>query len=110
MSETISYDEFKKIDIRIVKVVDAESIPGKGKILKLIIETEEGKSRTIVAGGAQFYPPEYFKGKKFVALLNLAPRRIGGIDSQGMLLAAAIGEKPLWLMVEEEAPVGSPVC
>lgn len=109
MVDAISIDEFMKSDIRVVKVIKAEPIVGKGKILKLTVEEEAGKTRTIVAGGAQYYPPEHFVGKRFVALVNLAPRRIGGVESQGMLLAAEIGDKPVWLIVEEDVPSGARV-
>lgn len=109
MVEIISIDEFLKSDVRVVKVVQAEPIPGKSRILKLVIEIEPEKTQTIVAGGAQYYTPDHFIGKKFVALLNLAPRQIGGVDSQGMLLAAEVGGKPVWLTVEEDAPPGSRV-
>jgi tRNA-binding protein len=62
-----------------------------------------------VAGGADFYSPEQFLGKKFVALVNLAPRKIAQIESRGMLLAAESGEKPLWLTVDDSAPIGAKV-
>jgi tRNA-binding EMAP/Myf-like protein len=55
----MSIDEFMKSDIRVVKVLDTESSIGKGKILKLTVEAEDGKTRTIVAGGARYYPPEH---------------------------------------------------
>ena len=109
MVDSISIEEFMKSDVRIVKVIEAEPIIGKSKILKLIIEVEPGKSQTIVAGGAEYYAPDHFIGKKFVALTNLASRRIAGVESQGMLLAAEKGEKPVWLVVEEDVPVGSKV-
>lgn len=109
MVDSISIDEFLKSDLRVVKVIKAEPIIGKSKILKLIIEVEPGKSQTIVAGGAEYYAPEHFVGRKFVALTNLASRRIAGVESQGMLLAAENGEKPVWLVIEEDVPLGSKV-
>ena len=105
--ENISIDEFMKLDIRVVQVMKAESIAGKSKILKLTVELEADEVRTIIAGGAQYYTPEYFVGKKFVALLNLVPRRIGGIESHGMFLAAEVADKPVWLTVEAHVPQGS---
>ena len=105
----ISYDDFKNLDIRIVKVINAELIPSKTKILKLMVDIGLGETRTIIAGGAEFYTVEYFSGKKFVALINLAPRKIAGIDSQGMLLAADAGPKPLWLIADGDAPIGARV-
>ena len=105
----ISYEDFKKIDMRIVKVIKAEQIPNKTKILKLIIDVGSGETRTLIAGGAEYYSSEYFTGKKFVALLNLTPRKIAGVDSQGMLLAADTGCKPLWLITDGDAPVGAKI-
>ena len=105
----ISYDDFKKVDIRIVKVIKAEQIPGKTKILKLLIDIGSGETRTIIAGGAEYYPREYFEEKKFAALINLSPRKIAGIDSQGMLLAAEEGAKPIWLVTDGDAPIGARV-
>jgi len=107
--EVISYEDFKKLDIRVVKVMKAEPIQGKTKILKLTVDIGSGETRTMIAGGAEFYKPESFIGKKFVALTNLAPKRIAGVDSQGMLLAAEAGDKPLWLVAEEDAPIGARV-
>ena len=105
----ISYDDFKKMDIRIVKVVGAEKIPEKTKILKLMIDIGSGETRIIIAGGAEYYTPDYFVDKKFVALVNLPPRKIAGIDSQGMLLAADDGPKPIWLIADGDAPIGAKV-
>ncbi len=107
--KNISYNDFKQLDIRIVEVIGAESIPRKNRILKLSVDIGSDETRTIVAGGAEFYSPEQFLGRKFVALVNLAPRKIAGIESRGMLLAAVSGEKPLWLTVDNSAPIGAKV-
>ena len=105
----ISYKEFKQNDIRVVEVVNAESIPQKTRILKLTIDVGEEKTRSIIAGGAEFYSPEFFIGKKFVAIINLAPKNIAGIKSQGMLLAAVSDDKPYWLIVDKKIPTGAKV-
>lgn len=107
--KTVSYTEFKQLDIRIVKVIKAESIPKKSKILKLTVDVGSEQTRTIIAGGAEFYSPEQFVGRKYVALINLEPRKIAEIESQGMLLAAVAGEKPLWLKVDDSTPIGAKV-
>jgi len=107
--EIVSYSDFKKLDVRVVRVVKAERIPKKTRILKLTIDVGSGETRTVIAGGAEFYSPEDFLERKFVALVNLAPRNIAGIESYGMLLAAVSGEKPFWLTVDEQAPVGAKV-
>jgi methionyl-tRNA synthetase len=85
---TITYDDFAKLDLRVAKILDAEPVEGSDKLLKLRIRvgTEE---RTLVAGIAQNYAPDEILGKKIIIVANLEPRKIRGIESQGMLLAAA---------------------
>jgi tRNA-binding protein len=68
-----------------------------------------GENRTVVAGGAQFYSPDFFIGKIIVALLNLAPKKIAGITSHGMLLAADVNNKPFWLIMDESTPIGAKI-
>jgi tRNA-binding protein len=104
----VSYEEFKQLDIRVVKVLKAETLPNRTKIMKLDVDIGSGESRTMIAGGAEFYKPENFLNKKYIALVNLAPRKIAGVTSQGMLLAANAGGKPIWLTAGG-APVGSNV-
>ena len=103
---TVTYEEFKRIEIRVVQVVKAEVIPGKTKIIKLELDIGGNEVKTIIAGGAQFYQSQDFVGKKFICLVNLEPRSIAGIVSEGMLLATDT-EKPLWLSVDQDAPNGS---
>ena len=105
----VTFNEFTNLDLRVVKVIRAEPIPQKKRILKLTIQTGMGENRTIVAGGAQFYTPDYFIGKKIVALLNLAPKKIAGIMSHGMLLAANVNNKPFWLVMNKNTPVGAKI-
>ncbi len=92
-----------------MEVIHVEPISQRKRILKLTVQTGMGDNRTIVAGGAQFYSPEYFIGKKIVALLNLAPKKIAGIMSHGMLLAANVNNKPVWLVMDENTPVGAKI-
>jgi len=103
---TVTYEEFKKLDMRVVKVIKAEPIPGRTRILKLELDTGGGERKTIIAGGAQFYKPQDFVGKKFIGLVNLAPKTVADVKSEGMILATDT-EKPLWLSVDQEAPVGA---
>mgnify|MGYP001109532874 CR=1 FL=1 len=104
----ISYEDFKKMDMRVVQVVKAESIPGRSKIIRLVLDIGGGETRTVIAGGAQFYSLEDFLAKKFVAIVNLMPKTVAGVTSDGMLLATDT-EKPLWLSVDSSAPVGSKI-
>jgi len=83
----ITYDDFAKLDLRVAKILDAEPVAGSDKLLKLKIRvgTEE---RQLVAGIAQHYAPDEILGKKIIIIANLEPRKIRGVESQGMLLAA----------------------
>ncbi|HJW29668.1 MAG TPA: methionine--tRNA ligase subunit beta, partial [Saprospiraceae bacterium] len=83
----ISYDDFAKLDLRTAKIIAAESVPKADKLLKLTLEVN-GTTRTVVSGIAQHYKPEDLPGKQVVILTNLAPRKIRGVDSQGMILMA----------------------
>jgi methionyl-tRNA synthetase len=85
--ETIQYDDFVKMDIRTVTIIAAERVPKTDKLLKLTIDTGID-TRTIVSGIAEFYKPEDIIGKQVCVLVNLAPRKIKGIESQGMILMA----------------------
>ena len=96
---------FQKLDLRIGKVVDAERIAGMKKILKLRVDFG-GQIKESIAGGAEYYGPEYFVRKSFVFLVNLEPRIIAGMKSSVMPLAADYGGKPVWLTPEEEVPAG----
>jgi len=105
----IGFEDFMKVDIRIGRVLKAERIPGKKRILKLIVDVGEEKPRTIIAGGAEFYTKEYFEGKLFVVVTNLKPKVIAGVKSEGMLLAADYKGKPFWLTVDGDVPPGTKV-
>jgi methionyl-tRNA synthetase len=85
--ETISHDDFGKTDIRIATVIAAERVPKTDKLLKLTVDTGIDK-RTVVSGIAEFYRPEDIVGKQVCILANLAPRKIKGIESHGMILTA----------------------
>ncbi len=86
--ENISFDDFTKMDIRLGTVLEAEKVPKTKKLLKLLIDTGIDK-RTVVSGIAEFYQPEDVTGKQVTILVNLAPRKIKGIESQGMILMAS---------------------
>ncbi len=83
----ISFDEFAKSDIRIGKVLEAELVPKTGKLMKLLIDTGIDK-RTVVSGIAEYYKPEEVTGRQVCVLVNLEPRKLKGIESQGMILMA----------------------
>jgi methionyl-tRNA synthetase len=87
MKELINYDDFTKMDIRIGTILQAEKVEKSNKLLKLLIDTGIDQ-RTILSGIAKFFKPEEIVGKEVTVLLNLAPRKMMGFESQGMVLLA----------------------
>jgi methionyl-tRNA synthetase len=83
----ISFDDFTKLDIRVASIIEAEKVKGTKKLLKLKVDTGKD-TRTVVSGIAEHYKPEEIIGRKVTLLINLAPREIKGIQSQGMILLA----------------------
>lgn len=102
----ITFDDFKKLDIRIGKILTAEKVEGTDKLLKLEIDFGEER-RQIVAGIAETYQPDQIIGKEVPVLVNLEPRSIRGVESQGMILAADNSGKPVLLHPGTEVPPGS---
>ena len=102
----ITYDDFSKLDMRVAKVISVEKIPGKSKIVKGVIDLGDEK-RDVIIGGAEYYQPEELIGKIVISLVNLEPRKIAGIESSAMLLAADLNDKPFWLTVNEDVPLGT---
>ncbi|KUK21795.1 methionine--tRNA ligase [Pseudothermotoga lettingae] len=88
MTDTIDFDQFKKVNLRVGKVISAERVPKSEKLLKLLVDLGELGSRQIVAGIAKYYKPEDLIGKNIVVVSNLKPVKLMGIESEGMLLAA----------------------
>lgn len=105
----ITIEEFAKLDIRIGKVLKAERIPGSRKLLRLEVDLGEGEPRQLVAGLAGFYEPDELVGMNIVVLANLKPKKIMGVESRGMLLAADVDGRPVLLTVEEDVPPGTKV-
>jgi len=103
----ISMDEFKRLDIRTAKVLEAERVKGSRNLIKLKVEC--GGERTLVAGLAEYYSPEELVGKNIVILANLKPAKIFGIESQGMLLAAVEGDNVSILVPDREVSPGTRV-
>jgi len=102
----ITYDDFSKLDMRVAKVISVEKIPGKSKIVKGVIDLGDEK-RDVIIGGAEYYQPEDLIGKIVISLVNLEPRKIAGIESGAMLLAADLNDKPFWLTLNEDVPLGT---
>lgn len=107
--ETISYDYFSKLQIRIAEVKSAEKVEGADKLLRLQISLGD-EERQIVAGVAQYYEPSSLVGRKIVLLANLEPAKIRGVVSNGMLLAASDAEgRAVLLQPDSDVPAGSKV-
>lgn len=105
----ISFEEFSRVQLKIGKVIQSETMPGMKKVFKATIDlgTEQ---REIAVGGALHYKPEDFAGKLVVVCTNLEPRKIGNIVSRGMLLAADGPEgRPVFLTITEDIPPGAPI-
>jgi len=106
--ELVSYDDFKKLDIRIALIESVEKVPKADKLYKLSIALGDEK-RTLVAGLAEHYKVEELKGKKIVILANLEPRKLRGILSEGMLLAAVDGGVVSVLTPDKNIPPGAKI-
>jgi methionyl-tRNA synthetase len=103
----ITFDEFKKVEMVVAKVLAAEKVEKADKLLQLKVDTGTDQ-RTLVAGVAEYYQPEDLAGKKILMVKNLQPAKIRGILSQGMILAASGSDnRPFIPVIPEETPIGS---
>jgi methionyl-tRNA synthetase len=104
----IAIDDFAKIDLRVGLVLSAEPVKGADKLLHLKVDLGEGEPRTIVAGIAESYKPEQLINRKVVIVSNLQPRKMRGLISNGMIVAASVeGGKPVLAGFHEDIPVGA---
>ena len=88
IKETIDFEQFEKLDIRVGHVKECEKVKKSKKLLRFTIDDGSGTDRTILSGIAEHYEPEDLRGKDVLFIANLAPRKIMGIESQGMILSA----------------------
>jgi methionyl-tRNA synthetase len=106
-SQQISIDDFVKVDLRVAQILVAERVPKADKLLRLEVDLGYEK-RQILAGIAQYYEPEKLIGRKIVIVANLAPRKMRGLESNGMLLAASLPDgAPVLAGFLEEVPLGA---
>lgn len=105
---SVTFKDFEKLSFKVGKITAAERIPGMKKILKVQVDVGDRVAHAI-AGGAEYYEPEAFIGRRVVVLTNMEPRTIAGVKSEVMLLAADLQGKPIWLTVDEEVPPGTKV-
>jgi len=107
-NEKITIDDFAKVELRVARIKVAERVKGADKLLRLEVDLGY-EQRQILAGIAKAYEPEQLVGRKIVIVANLAPRKMRGLESNGMLLAASLGEegKPVLASFLEDVPVGA---
>ncbi len=103
----INFDEFEKVELTVVKVISCEHVKKSEKLLKFTLNDGTHTPRTILSGIAKYYQPEELVGKTLVAVTNLAPRKMMGQLSCGMLLSAERGDKLHLLMLNDEVPAGA---
>ena len=109
--EMVDFDTFSKSDFRAVKVLECEAVPKSKKLLKFVLDDGTDEKRVILSGIHEYYEPEELVGKTCIAITNLPPRPMMGIDSCGMLISAVYevdGKEGLnLLMVNDQIPAGA---
>lgn len=105
----ITIDDFIKVELRAGEILEAERVPKSDKLLRFMVDVGEEKPRQILAGIAEHYEPEALIGKKIVVVANLKPRMLRGLESQGMVCAASVGDegKPVLATFGEDVPNGA---
>lgn len=106
--QKISIEDFAKVDMRVGEVLSAEPVPGAQKLMKLMVDIGS-EVRQVVAGIAEYYSPEQLLGMKVVLVTNLQPRKLRGVESNGMIVAATVGEegRPVLVTFKEDVPKGA---
>jgi EMAP domain len=111
--EQVDFDTFSKSDFRAVKILACEAVPKSKKLLKFILDDGVRKDRVILSGIHDYYEPEELVGKTAIAIVNLPPRKMMGIESEGMLISAVSNyqdsdqEELHLLMVDNHIPAGA---
>ncbi|MBA3322740.1 MAG: methionine--tRNA ligase subunit beta, partial [Pyrinomonadaceae bacterium] len=105
----IGIEDFAKVELKVGQVLTAERVPKSDKLLRFTVDLGEAVSRQILAGIAEHYEPEKLVGRKIVVVSNLKPRKLRGFESQGMVLAASVGEEgtPVLATFTEDVPNGA---
>lgn len=109
MKPIITYEDFAKLDIRVGEVIQCEEKEGSDKLLRLTVDFGEEGTRNILSGIKKWYKPKDLIGKQFVFVFNLAPRKMMGEESQGMILAADGEKKPFPLKPKSKAKNGAKI-
>ena len=106
----IAFDDFAKVEMTVCKVISCENVKKSKKLLKFSLDDGSGKPRQILSGIAQYYTPDELVGKTLVACTNLAPRKMMGEESCGMLLSAEKDGKLNLVMLDDAIPAGARLC
>ena len=109
--DEITFEDFSKIDFRVGKVIEAENIEGADSLIRLKVDFGPLGDRTILSGIKKWYTPEDLKGNTYIFVFNLAPKKMMGEESQGMILAAedTEAETCVLLIPDKNIPVGTKV-
>ena len=107
--QKVSFKEFSKIDLRVGKIINVERVPGSKNLLKLTIDIGAANPKTTVAGIAKYYKPEELLNRQIAVVVNLEPRKIFGIESEVMILAAQHGDNVVFIQPEKPIAPGSKI-
>ena len=102
IENTISFDDFARVDLRVARIVDATHVDGADKLLQLTLDIGEDRPRNVFAGIKSKYAPEDLRGRLTVMVANLAPRKMRFGVSEGMVLAAGPGGTELWILSPDD--------
>ncbi|MEX0877700.1 MAG: methionine--tRNA ligase subunit beta [Candidatus Spechtbacterales bacterium] len=105
----INFEDFAKIELKIATIKSAENVDGSDKLLRLVVDVGEEEERQVLAGIAKKYNFQDIVGRQIVVVANLEPRKLMGLESQGMLLAASSEDGPVLLIPEKDVEPGSSV-
>lgn len=109
----MNFTDFAKLDLRIGTILEAEEVPGSEKLLKFLVDLGDppagGGQRTILAGIKKHFKPDQLVGLQVVVLVNLEPKKMLGLESQGMILFGDINGEPIVLSPRREVPAGTSV-
>ncbi len=109
LKPTIKFEDFSKVDMRIGKVISAEDIEGSDKLIRLEIDFGEIGKRQIIAGIKAWYKPQDLLDKQMAFVLNIEPKTMMGLESQGMVLAADSKDNAVILLTESSVENGTPI-
>jgi methionine--tRNA ligase beta chain len=105
---SVTFSDFQKLSFKVGVITSAERIPNMKKIVKVQVDLG-GRTAQAIAGGAEYYEPSSYVGKRVVVVTNMEAKLVAGVKSEVMLLAADLQGKPVWVTVNEEVPPGTTV-